>query len=145
MRTPDITDLVNAEKKVAWTPPVGTDYSKNVWAPEIHNIDDNRYICVAADDGDNRNHRKFVLENTDQDPFEGEFKVKSCLKTDNQNNWAIDGSVFEYCDTLYFIWSGWQRPKENVETQNIYITIMSNPSPLKHERHHSLRVMALVF
>src|SRR5690606_4254837 len=51
MRTPDITDLQNAEKKVIWKAPETDDHSREIWAPEIHNINDNWYIYVAADDG----------------------------------------------------------------------------------------------
>lgn len=139
MRTPDITDLKNAEKKIIWTPPEGTDHSKNVWAPEIHNIEDKDgnprwYVYVAADDGDNRNHRMFVLENTAEDPFTGTFEMKARIKTDAEDNWAIDGSVFEHQDTLYFIWSGWEKPKVDVETQRIYIARMSNPWTISSER-----------
>ncbi|WP_339709132.1 glycoside hydrolase family 43 protein [uncultured Kriegella sp.] len=136
MRTPDITDLRNAERKVVWTAPATGDHSKEVWAPEIHNINGHWYIYVAADDGDNRNHRMFVLENTSADPFEGEFIIKSKIKTDPEDNWAIDGSIFSYNDTFYFIWSGWEHPKENggIETQNIYIAEMSNPWTIASDR-----------
>jgi len=134
MRTPDITDLQNAEKKVIWKAPETGDHSREIWAPEIHNINDNWYIYVAADDGDNRNHRMFVLENTSQDPFKGEFKVKSKIKTDPGDNWAIDGSVFEHKGNLYFIWSGWDSDTRSQETQNIYIAHMSNPWTLDSDR-----------
>ena len=136
MRTPDITDLKNAYRQTVWTPPANTNHSKNVWAPEIHNIDDHWYIYVAADDGDNRNHRMFVLENTSPDPFMGSFMMKARIKTDAEDNWAIDGSVFEHHDTLYFTWSGWQQPKAEggEETQRIYIARMSNPWTISSER-----------
>ncbi len=134
MKTPDITDLEHAKKQTIWTPPAGTDHSKNVWAPEIHHIDDNWYVYVAADDGDNRNHRMFVLENTAPDPFTGSFDMKARIKTDAEDNWAIDGSVFEHQDTLYFVWSGWEKPKVDVETQRIYIARMSNPWTISSDR-----------
>ncbi len=134
MRTPDITDLEHAEKKMVWNPPAGTDHSKNVWAPEVHHINGNWYIYVAADNGDNRNHRMFVLENTSRDPFTGSFEVKGRIKTDDKDNWAIDGSIFEHRDTLYFIWSGWQEPKTKEETQRIYIATMSNPWTINSDR-----------
>lgn len=134
LKTPDITDLRNAESKVIWTAPATGDYSKNVWAPEIHVINGKWYVYVAADDGDNRNHRMFVLENTSANPFEGTFVVKSKLKTDVNDNWAIDGSIFEHKGNLYFIWSGWEKPKEITETQNIYIARMSNPWTISSER-----------
>ena len=45
-----------------FTPPEGTMYSKEYWAPEIHLIDGKWYLYVAADDGQNANHRMYVLE-----------------------------------------------------------------------------------
>src|SRR5687768_7488385 len=38
-KTKSIADLKNAEQKTIFTPPPGTAYSKNIWAPEIHFID----------------------------------------------------------------------------------------------------------
>lgn len=135
MRTPDITDLKNAEKKVIWKAPEEGDHSKNIWAPEIHNIEGTWYVYVAADDGNNINHRMFVLENIKADPFEAEFLMKSKIKTDLQDNWAIDGSVFENNKNLYFIWSGWEKPKDETgERQNIYIAHMSNPWTVDSDR-----------
>lgn len=134
LKTPDITDLRHAESKVIWTAPETGDYSKNIWAPEIHIIAQKWYVYVAADDGDNRNHRMFVLENSSANPFKGAFELKSKLKTDLKDNWAIDGSVFSHDDTLYFIWSGWEKPKEVIETQNIYIARMDNPWTISSER-----------
>lgn len=136
MRTKDITDLRNAESKIVWNSPETGDHSKNIWAPEIHNILGNWYVYVAADDGDNRNHRMFVLENTAANPFMGEFVLKSKLKTDADDNWAIDGSIFEHDQQFYFIWSGWESPKTHggKETQNIYIAQMANPWTIASDR-----------
>ena len=75
-RTRDITELRGAEYKTIYVPPENTMYSKQLWAPEIMNINDNWYVYFAADDGDNLNHKLYVLENTSDDPFEGEFKMK---------------------------------------------------------------------
>lgn len=136
MRTPDITDLRNAESQIIWNAPDTGNHSQEIWAPEIHYINNAWYVYVAADDGDNRNHRMFVLENTSKDPFQGEFKVKSKLKTDADDNWAIDGSIFNYKDQFYFMWSGWEHPKEDggEETQNIYMAKMSNPWTISSDR-----------
>ena len=136
LKTPDITDLRNAQKRTIWKAPETGNHSKNIWAPEIHFINGAWYIYVAADDGDNRNHRMFVLENTAKDPFDDSFKLKSKLKTDTNDNWAIDGSIFKHNGEFYFVWSGWERPKiENgEETQNIYIAKMSNPWTISSDR-----------
>lgn len=134
MRTPDITDLKNAEKKTVWTPPAGKAHSKNLWAPEIHYIGDKWYIYYAADDGNHLNHRIFVLENSNPDPFAGEFKMKARIKTDEADNWAIDGTVFMHNNSLYFVWSGWQSPKVDTETACIYIARMSDPWTISSDR-----------
>ena len=113
-----------------YTAPVGTMYSKEYWAPELHKINGKWYIYVAADDGDNYNHRMYVLGCTGSkptDPFEMLGKI-----TDSSDKWAIDGSVFEYRGELYFIWSGWEGDV-NV-AQNIYIAHMANPTEIDSER-----------
>ncbi|QCX37418.1 glycosyl hydrolase family 43 [Aureibaculum algae] len=136
MKTADITDLQNAESHIIWSAPETGNYSKNIWAPEIHFINNNWYIYFAADNGDNRNHRMFVLENTSKNPFEGVFVFKSKIETDKNDNWAIDGSIFEHKNQLYFIWSGWEEPKKEngMEIQNIYIAEMSNPWTISSKR-----------
>ena len=43
-KTKNIAELATAPKKTIWTPPVGTMYSKEIWAPEIHFIQGKWYI-----------------------------------------------------------------------------------------------------
>lgn len=132
-QTEDITDIKNAESKTVWVPTDPAN-SKNLWAPEIHNINDDWYIYYAADDGNTDNHQLYVLENTNEDPFEGEFVMKGRISTDPDNNWAIDGSLFEHKGELYMVWSGWQTRRVDTETQCIYIARMENPWTLSSER-----------
>ncbi len=135
-RTRDITKLAQAESKVVWTPPYSGMNSKQIWAPEIHFLDGhggNRrwYFYYAADDGDNHNHRMWVLENASENPLEGEWVDKGQLMLPD-DKWAIDVSVFEHKGQLYCIWSGWEGD-ENV-SQNIYIVKMQNPWTPEGER-----------
>lgn len=134
MCTSDITALKSATSQTVWKSPANTNYSKQVWAPEIHRIHETWYIYFAADDGDNKNHRMFVLENDAADPFDGEFVMKAKIQTDADDNWAIDGSVFEHHGELYFLWSGWEKPTREIETANIYIAHMANPWTIDSER-----------
>ena len=134
-RTKDLSELKTAEYKTIYIPPENTMYSKQLWAPEIINIDGNWYVYFAADDGDNFNHRLYVLENVSDDPFQGEFELKGQLITDKDDNWAIDGSVFKHRGDYYLIWSGWQiTPWVEAETQCIYIARMKNPWTLATDR-----------
>lgn len=131
--TKDITELRHAKKKTIWIP---TDPSnkRNLWAPEIHNLNGKWYIYYAADDGNTDNHQLYVLENVNKDPFEGEFVMKGRISTDKDNNWAIDGSVFKHKGELYMVWSGWQTRRVDTETQCVYIAKMKNPWTLASER-----------
>ncbi len=131
--TPDITDVKNAPCKTVWIPTDSTNMF-DLWAPEIHRIHGKWYIYYAADDGNTDNHQLYVLENANEDPFEGEFVMKGRISTDPDNNWAIDGSVFEVNGNLYMVWSGWQTRRISTETQCIYIARMENPWTLASER-----------
>lgn len=42
---------------------------KNLWAPELHIIDNKCYIYVAGDDGNNENHRMYMLYNDSNNPL----------------------------------------------------------------------------
>lgn len=103
----------------------------NIWAPELHYINGAWYIYYAKDDGDNVNHRMYVMENTSADPTQGTWQYKGQI-TDPTNKWAIDGTVLQTGGQLYFIWSGWEGDT-NVR-QNLYIARMSNPWTIDSNR-----------
>ncbi|HZY79561.1 MAG TPA: glycoside hydrolase family 43 protein [Cyclobacteriaceae bacterium] len=123
-RTRSVSDLAQAESKVVWTPPATGMNSREIWAPELHRINNKWYFYYAADDCNNHNHRMWVVENSNDDPFEGEWVDKGRLNLPN-DKWAIDGSIFEHEGSLYFVWSGWEGDV-NVR-QDIYITRMIDP------------------
>ena len=130
-KTKNIADLKTAEQKTIYTPPPGTSYSKQIWAPEIHFLNGKWYAYFAADDGRNDNHRMYVLENSHEDPMQGEWIFKGKV-ADPNDKWAIDGDVFFYRKKLYMIWSGWEGDTNG--QQNIYIARMKNPWTIKGER-----------
>ncbi len=112
------------DPNLVWSPPRGTRYSRELWAPELHFLQGNWYIYLAADDGNNSNHRMYVLEGTTMDPTKPFILKGKIASTDD--HWAIDGTVLEMPDReLYFIWSGWAGT--NNVAQNLYIAPMSNP------------------
>jgi GH43 family beta-xylosidase len=120
----NLADLKISEAKTIWIPPEGTLYSKEIWAPELHFIQGKWYMYFSADDGSNKNHRIYVVENASADPMEGKWEFKGEV-SDPLNKWAIDASVFEYKGKLYIIWSGWEGDVNG--QQNIYIALMKNP------------------
>jgi GH43 family beta-xylosidase len=120
----NLEDIGKDNWKCVWRSTPGTPYSKEVWAPELHFIQDKWYIYAAADDGDNFHHHMYVLEGTSIDPTQP-FRLKAKIAAP-EDRWAIDGTVLEMPDgKLYFIWSGWEGT-DNV-AQNLYIAPMSNP------------------
>ncbi|HXH99386.1 MAG TPA: glycoside hydrolase family 43 protein [Sphingobacteriaceae bacterium] len=131
-KTKNLKDLRSAEKKVVWAPPSESMHSKQLWAPEIHFLKGKWYMYFAASDGNNYNHRMYVIENPSENPLEGAWTFKGKV-ADASDKWAIDGSVFEHQNKLYMIWSGWEGNKNG--QQDIYIAEMENPWTIKGERH----------
>ena len=43
-KTADLADLAHAEKKTIFVPPTGSAYSKELWAPEIHFLENKWYV-----------------------------------------------------------------------------------------------------
>lgn len=77
---------------VVWRPEQGTAYSQELWAPELHYIDGAWYIYVAADDGNNANHRMYVLKSTSGDPTKAfEFVGKI---SDSTDKWLLTARFF---------------------------------------------------
>ncbi|MDD7158144.1 MAG: glycoside hydrolase family 43 protein [Firmicutes bacterium] len=122
--------LATAEPVVVYVPESGKPYSKELWAPELYIIDDKCYIYVACDDGNNCNHRMYVLYNDSADP-QAEYKLKGKI-FDRTDKWAIDGTVLKYGGKLYFAWSGWEGDINTM--QNIYIAEMSDPFTICSDR-----------
>jgi len=118
------------EGKKVWSPPSGADYSKELWAPELHFLRGKWYIYFAADDGDNANHRMYVLESKTADPL-SEYTFLGKL-SDPSDKWAIDGTPLEHRGELYFVWSGWKGDK-NIQ-QNLYIAKMADPKTIVGKR-----------
>lgn len=130
-RTKNMAALTAAENKTVFKPEEGKPYSKQLWDPEIHFLDGKWYIYFAADEGQNLHHRMWVLENSSEDPYEGEWILKGKL-SDPGDHWAIDLTVIGYKGKRYAAWSGWQN-YNNVE-QDIYIGELENPWTMKGDR-----------
>ena len=131
-----LTDLGSAEPVTIYTPPDGTPYSREVWAPELVTVRGGWFIYVAADDGANANHRMVALQADTQDPL-GSWTFRGPVYHDAATDqWAIDGVVFEYREKLYMVWSGWSGwPGDRGDfPQNLYIAEMSDPLTVG-ERH----------
>lgn len=131
-KTTAMSKLSTAPYTTVFSPPATGENSKNIWAPEFFLIDNKWYIYYTAGDGDLATQRTFVLENSNADPTTGTWVDKGRIYNPTEDYWSIDGTVFEYNGTNYFIWSGHKDNYNNV--QNLYISKMSNPYTLEGER-----------
>ncbi len=134
-KTKNMSELGNAKGVVVYTPPAGQPYSSELWAPELHFLDNKWYIYVTADNGNDYNHRMYVLENEADDPTTGVWTMKGKI-SDPSDIWAIDATVFEHNSKRYMIWSGW-RVQNNSQygIQQLYIAEMANPWTITGARY----------
>lgn len=108
-----------------WSAPCRGRNSDNLWAPELHLLDGRWFIYYAADNGNNPNHRMWVIECDSIDP-QGKYACRGCLDT---QGWAIDGTILQMDHgQRFFVWSGW--PGHVNGQQNLYIAPMSDPATL---------------
>jgi GH43 family beta-xylosidase len=134
-RTKTMSNLSQAISQPVFFPPATGANSRNVWAPELHYLDGKWYLYYTAGSStvaDLSMQRTFVLENSAADPFANSWVDKGQLFNAGENFWAIDGSILELNGLRYFIWSGHQTAVDN--TQNIYISKMTNPWTLEGSR-----------
>ncbi|KAF1930239.1 glycoside hydrolase family 43 protein [Didymella exigua CBS 183.55] len=139
-RSKVLTDWNNAESKLLFKPPPGMNYSTDLWAPELHNLNGNWYVIFTADPRNDSpppetemwceyncpavNHRMYVVEGVGSDPWTASYSYKGELDTYNQ--FAIDGTYFQHNDQLYHVYSCWLRQYDGWPA-NLCITKLSNP------------------
>lgn len=125
------------QRHIVWQAPESGPVSQQVWAPELHRLDDRWYIYFAASDGQNENHLAYVLESAGDDPL-GSYELHGPLATGDgddgfsPNIWAIDMTVLQHGQQRYAIWSGWDAPRS--DQQYLYIAPMKSPTELAGPR-----------
>lgn len=126
-RSPHLTAVAAGESQVVCQ----ADHTlENFWAPELHRLDHTWYVYFAANPYDSDIHKMYVLVNTNEDPFVGEWE---CMEMEGMDDkFAIDGTVLELDGSRYFIWSGWEG-YENVQ-QNLYLAEMVSPTRVMEEK-----------
>lgn len=123
-KTKKMSDLSRAKEVVIWTPPVKGPNARDIWAPELHRLNNKWYLYYTAGSSDSIHpQHTFVLENSAADPVTGTWKDKGRIR-DAAGFFAIDGTVFPHKGKNYFIWSG-HNGKDAV--QRLYIARMENP------------------
>lgn len=131
-KTSKVSELKNTNPQTIWSAPANGVNSKNVWAPELHNLDGKWYVYYTAGSGPNNTQRLYVLENANVDPLSGTWTEKGQISDAAADYFAIDATVLQYNGKNYLIWSGWASATDN--NQRLYIARMSNPWTLETPR-----------
>jgi GH43 family beta-xylosidase len=127
------TDLGRMDRNhttVIWKPLRGSARGRNLWAPELHEINGRWYVYYAACDGQNENHRMYVLE---ADHPLGPYHSLGKICDPRHDHWAIDMTVLQHEGRLYAVWSGWEGESDGFP-QHLYIAPMADPCTLSGER-----------
>ena len=99
-----LTGLDAADPVQVWTAPATGPQSQQIWAPELHYLRGKWYLYYTASDGEDRNHRHYVLESATQDPL-GEYVDRGPVDA-QLDSYAIDGSVLQAPDgSLYWTYT----------------------------------------
>jgi GH43 family beta-xylosidase len=77
-------------------------YSKNIWAPEVYNIDGVWYVYFSAG-GQDGHQRMWVISNSNADPMKGSWSTP--IKINTPDTWSIDHTVGYINGQYYMAWS----------------------------------------
>jgi GH43 family beta-xylosidase len=132
-KTPKMSLLKDAPVQTVWTPPPTGANSRNIWAPELHYLNNKWYLYYTAGaTADLGTQRTFVLENGNADPRTGTWTDRGQIGDTAANFFAIDATVFSYNNKNYLIWSGQASAADN--SQRLYIAVMSDPWTISGSR-----------
>lgn len=111
------------EKVLAFAPREGEMWSKNLWSPEIHYFTEEEfpgesgwYMFVACDDGQNVNHRMYVLKCEDcgspfapyASPISGERyvpeRIVSPIDESFNAGWCCGQTILRHGGKVYCMW-----------------------------------------
>lgn len=128
-KTAKMSLLGTSTYKSVWSPPSSGPATRDIWAPELHRIEDRQgvarwYIYYAAVVAPDNQHRMWVLENEAADPLSGTWTLRGPVQLPD-NRWAIDGTSIVLNGQQYFSWSGWEGAENGM--QNIYLCRMKDP------------------
>ena len=129
-RFTDLDRMHRYTTTVIWKPLRGSQRGRNLWAPELHEINGRWYVYYAACDGQNENHRMYVLE---ADHPLGPYHWLGKVCDPRHDTWAIDMTILQHDGRLYGVWSGWEG-ENDCFPQHLYIAPMSDPCTFSGER-----------
>jgi GH43 family beta-xylosidase len=130
-RAERIDDLSTADTVTVWERHAAGEMSFLIWAPEIHYLDGKWVIYFSASHTHRVfDHRIYILECDDKNPFEGKWEEKGKVDT-GWDSFALDATSFIYDGRQYLVWA--QRDPAIEGNSNLYIAKMKDPYTLDSE------------
>lgn len=118
-----LTGIAGGQVKTIWTPPGSGMGCCELWAPEIHRLDNKWYVYFTASSGGGDSTRRvYVLENTAADPMTGTWVNRGAVNTVVA---GLDGTVWTHNGIRYFLYSGYGNWPDYGSA--VYIARMSSP------------------
>jgi GH43 family beta-xylosidase len=128
--TDSIEEILNAPEHLVYKPE--GEYSKSIWAPEIHIVDGTPYIYVTMAPAYGLTQHMFVLTTKSKKVLDTYEKISYLRHTDDA--WAIDGTLLKIDSKLYYVYSAFGG-YDNAVYQALYIVEMENPYTFKGDIH----------
>jgi GH43 family beta-xylosidase len=129
-RSSSMENFSGAQKVVVWQPGEGTEWSVDIWAPELHYIGGVWYIYTAAAQPGkgNASHRTLVLHSQDPDPMKASaWQFLGPLKG-LPDHFHIDATVFSpRPHELYCCYSGWPLGDDSDLEQVLFLVKLASP------------------
>lgn len=130
-----LAGLTGAEETVIWKRPEQGEMGGNIWAPELHKIDDKWYFYFTAGHSDKPFRiRMYAIEGIGADPRTATWGEPAKIET-QWDEFSLDATVFEHRGDYFYVWS--QRPVQPdglpdgvVINSDIYLSKMVDPFTL---------------
>ncbi|KAK5064783.1 hypothetical protein LTR84_000617 [Exophiala bonariae] len=127
----ELENFRNCEKIVAWKPASGTtEWSVDIWAPELHYLGGRWYVyfCAAHGGIGNRSHRTTILRSESQNPMDADAWTFVGPMKGLPDHWNIDATVFTLnSNELYCCYSGWPLGDSSDTQQDLFLIQLANP------------------
>lgn len=128
-RARSLDELGKSEARVVWRKHASGEMGAHIWAPELHHIDGKWYLYFSAGRADKVwEIRLYVLENSAENPFEGEWIERGQLKT-GWESFALDATTFAHRGQRYLSWT--QVAPDGSKGTNIYLARMDGPLAIR--------------
>ncbi len=124
-----LAGLKTAKAVQVWQKKASGPMSANIWAPELHRINNVWYLYFAASRIDAPFHiRMYVLSNKAADPTQGSWQEEGELTT-HLDTFALDATTFEHRGQRYLLWA--QQDVAQTYNSALWIAAMDGPMKIK--------------